>query len=674
MSSSLIPPWADPFLAREQVLADMAARVEQCRARNVASLLYIHGLEGLGVSCTATQFSKKYRDLVGGRLVWLNGRRPDGRPIPLGELLTRAARQLGVSAADQGATEAEQADVYRAGCKHKRFMLVLDDMAVLSQATGLIPDDAPEAIIVVTTAFERPRLEASGFKAFTPDFLPPESARVLFHSVLRDSAQALTPKTRDALVELCGGIPLMVKVVAAQTRGRAVRADRLLSQLLDLKLNLLALDDEQRITGFLDTAYGSLTGEESRAYRWLGWLPATDFSIASAAAALDIDPDDTLTILEKLTEFHLLTMTPTERYAFHPVLRHDARARAREEDAGTTLDEVAKRWIEWNLRETFPRAAAVSNRWWVAPVHDLMAQHYGPTPPVVSRAEALDWFAIEETNLIAAVEIAPGIALHTEAWVVCVLFWKYLHIHGLHDAWLETHSIGLASARTAGSDLGVMQLSLQLGAVYLDIGQYAEANDHFAEALSIARTQDHGLGRQSALEWLAKTAARQGQTDVALDFFHRSREVTETDARIPLPDKERVFALLELQSSRTLADANRWDGLVDRARTVLAYFDRFDNETDNRAKIRLVQGRALLTQGDAEAAEAVFRDAAALFAGENARRHQGDAEYLRAQALRAAHRHSDAMSALRTALDLYRSVGSPQTATVAEELARIEGR
>ncbi|MRH91655.1 hypothetical protein GFY24_30165 [Nocardia sp. SYP-A9097] len=672
MSFSWVPPVADPFLARAQVMADMAAWVERCRTRHSACLMYVHGLEGLGVSCLVTQFSKQYHGLIEGRLVWLTGRRADGSPIPLGELLTRASRQLGVSDADQVATEAEQVDVYRAACKHKKFMLVLDDMAVLGQVVNLIPEDAPGAIIVITTPFERRTLEAYGFKPFTPEFLPTESAHALFNSVLGETAEHLAPTSVEALVELCGGLPLVIKVLAAQIRGRAHLADRLLSRFRALRLSVLALDDEKRMTKFLDTTYQDLNPLQAQAYRRLGWLPATDFTAEAAAAALGTDPDDICTVLEDLTELHLLERTTAGRYAFHPVLRDDARTRADADDEGTVLDGIRERWVTSELHELLPRAAVVSNRWWVPPVHATMARHYGSAVPEFSRAEALAWFEIEAPNLIAAVQIAHRHGLHTESWTICVLLWKYLHINGFHDAWIETHRAGLASARAAGSELGVMQLALQLGAAYLEVGQHSEADRCFSDALTIARRHRHGLGEQSALEWLGKTAARQGNTDIALDYFQQSWDAAASASDIEQPDMARVFAILGLQQTRAKADSNRWDGLIEQARTVSIYFDQFDNETDNRAKIRMVLGRGMLAQGDPEGAADVFRAAAELFEAENARRHQADAERMRGNAFRATHRLADAASSYRIALDLYLGVGSPLAGDVAAALAQIE--
>ncbi|MFJ4651919.1 tetratricopeptide repeat protein [Nocardia sp. NPDC088792] len=651
-------------------MAEMADQVR--REQDATTLIHLYGLEGLGVSCFATEFSKKYSDLVAGRLIWLTGRRPDGRAVPLGELHTRASRQLGISNADQGATDEEKADVYRAATKHKKFMLVLDDLADLGQATGLIPDDAPEAVIVVTSGFERPGLTARGFAPFTPTILTPEQARTLFHLSLGDTAPRIPPSTIDALVELCGGLPLMIKVLAAQIRGRASHADHLLSQLLKRRVSLLALDEEKRMTKFLNRTYRGLTRKLARAYRRLGSLPAADFSLDSAAAALGCDPDEAFIILTKLTEYHLLTITLTGRYAFHTVLRDDARIRARADDDDVALEGVAQRWIDWNLRETLPRAAAVSNRWWVPPVHALAAHYWAAGIPALPRTEALAWFESEAPNLIAAIQFAHNRSHHTQSWVLCVLLWKYLHIHGYFDAWIDTHRVGLASARAAESDFGVMQLCLQLGAAYLDTGEYADADRLFDEALTIGHEHAHGLGEQSALEWLGKTAARQGKFDVALEYFQRSWEVADRDQSISPADRGRVFAILELQQTRTLADTDRWDGVAQRARKVLAYFDDLGNETDNCAKIRMVLGRALLAQGEAADAATIFGDAADFFAAEGARRHQADAEHLRSRALLAARRIDDAEIALHTAFDLYRGVGSPLANAVAHDLAQLE--
>ncbi|RJO74841.1 hypothetical protein D5S18_15505 [Nocardia panacis] len=665
MGANWVPPWADPFLARADIMAAMADHVRRSRDSGTPARMYVHGLEGLGVSCLVTQFAKSHRDLIDGPLIWLNGRRPDGTAVPLGELLTRALRQFGIEATDQAATEAEKADTYRTICAGKRFILVLDDMDTQGQVFGLVPDDAPGAIVVATSALRRRGLESEGFEPFSPEALPQDAALTLFQVGLGNTE--IDAASTAELVDLCGGFPLLIKVLAAQIRGRSARAPHLLQRLRKSRLALLEFDNAQRMTRFLDATYDDLADDQACAYRTLGMLPAATFSASAAAAVLHWDLDAAFAVLEALVELNLLTVDDAERYAFHPVIRDDARSRAE-----AVLDATARRrliadWTSWYLRETLPRGAALSNRWWVRPVTDLSARFGGE----YTRQDASAWFEIEFANIAAAIRAAHGNALPATAWPLCVAFWKYLHLHGLHDTWIETHTDGLAAARADHSDAGIMQLTSQLGAGYLAVGRFAEAHSCFTESHTAALRLGHRLGEQSALEWIGKTLARQGDSIEALDYFRRSQTVA---AEIPQPQRDRALALLCLQRSRTYLDLADFDTARTEARSAQTYFDRFDNETDNRAKARFVIARALIANDDPQEALPVLREALELFGRDHARRETADTHRLIGRTLTATGQYAEAAENYRTALDYYTLVGNPLAASTAAALADLPDR
>lgn len=674
MCSNWVPPWADPFFDRDDFLNAMADYVESCRRRGRPAFIHVCGLEGLGVSSSVARFGKDKRDLVGHTFIWLRGRDADGTPVASGELLNRVLRKLGVSDADQAVSDDAKLEQYHAVARNKQFVLVLDDLDSTGQARLLLPFDAPGAVLITTSPFAQLDLEAEqGFKPFQPELLSAESAADLFRHDLGDAADVVDPAVAEDLVAMCGGLPLAIKLLAAQVRSDPGSADALLAELRDAGLSILDIGDEKRIARFLDSTYQSLEATLATAYRLLGVLPATDFDAATVAAALDIGKNRAALALTRLAGFHLLTKSATGRYAFHPLLRGDAKLRAETTDSQSDRTAVLERWIDQVLREAMPRGLALSNRWFVSPVLDRAMRYYGDELPTPSRAEGLAWFDAEYPNLIAAVRAAHGAGLHDHAWQLCVVMWKYQHLYGFHDTWIDTHVLGLASARAAADVAGIMQLASQLGAAYLATGQLTAAEQRFDESLTNAQRLGHAIGEQSALEWLGKVAARAGDYGRAEHFYQRSWDVTVTadDDAISPPDKERVFALLRLQRNRARADVGSWDGIVDDIRPALDYFLQQNNETDNVAKTRLVLGRALLAEGNAACAEVEFGTAAAYFGQERATREQAGAELWRAKALAAAHRRAEALTSLDLAQSRYQELGDSRATEVAAFRAEL---
>ncbi|MFD3507726.1 tetratricopeptide repeat protein [Nocardia sp. NPDC058666] len=677
MSASMVPPWADPFLPRQPVMDDMAAQIELDHHRGKPALLYLHGLEGLGVSCTVTQFWNRYQHLINGPLVWLSGRHPDGNTVPLGELLSRALLKFAVPEADQGTTEFEKADSFQAvASSHKKFLLVVDDIDNIAQILPFIPVDAPDAIIMATSALRSSTLEQRGFAPFTPDLLSAEAAEELFRAGLGDTALSLDDATIDQLTTFCGGIPLLIKVLAAQICGRPPKARILLSQLRKSGVRLLKLDDEQRMQRFLDTAYDNLTDAEKIAYRRLGSLPAAHFGVDAVAAILGIEADAAYELLERLTELSLLTCADParDRFAFHPVLRDDARARALATDDPNVLRQAVEDWVTWFLREALPRAAVISQRWWVSPVSDLMVALHPDGVPLFTRPAALAWFDAEDANLVAAVRAAHRAELHDLAWPLCVALWKYLHLHGRYEAWIDTHVLGLASAEAANCDLGIMQLSSQLGSAYLELTEYADARECFTRALQLARTTDHLLGEQSALEWLGKIAAAQGQFATALAAYQQSWDVVAASgSRISPAEQARAFAILLLQRARAEYASGNLARAVTDAQQAIDYFVDEPTETDNTAKARLILGRAQSDLGSTDEAIATFTAALRGFEAEDVRKQQAHTRRLLGDAYRAAGSPTEAIDQYRSALDYYRSVGNALADAVARAITELSG-
>lgn|GEM_PF-4283610 len=673
MNASLVPPWADPFLPREPVMADMAAWVRTCRDHGRPALIYVQGLEGLGVSCLVTKFSRTYSEFVDLPMIWLTGRRADGTAVPVGELLSRALRQLRVPESDQGPTDEDKADSLRIVSRGRRFLVVVDDMDNAAQLVPFVLHDAPDTIVIATSAIRRRELEQRGFEPFSPELLSDDAARSLFRSELRETAAALDSETVDSLVEFCGGLPLLVRVLAAQIRGRVPMARRLLAQLRESKMALLDLDDEQRMRRFLDAAINSLTDGEATAYRRLGLLPATDVSVAAAAAVLGLDSDTAYTILEQLTELNLLTVDATRsRYAFHPVLRDDARIRAEAVDGSVIRRRTLHNWVLWCLREALPRAAVISDRWWVAPVTVMLNSLYPNRIPQFTRDQAVEWFDLEWMNVIAAVRAAHRAELHDLTWMMCVVSWKYLHLHGYYGPWIETHQIALASAEMVGAELGVMQLTSQLGAAYLELIEFALARDCFDKSLRFARQAQHVLGEQSALEWLGKVAATQGRYADALELYRQSWEVVEADTAQTTPDERaRAFAILLLQRARARYRIGDYDDADEDARKAIVYFDGLATETDNSAKARQILGRVLLARQHISEAITELEAARERFAKERVLRHQADTQRLLGDAHRAAGDHTAAADWYRQSLDYYRAMGNPQASEVEQAIADL---
>jgi len=218
-----------------------------------------------------------------------------------------------------------------------------------------------------------------------------------------------------------------------------------------------------------------------------------------------------------------------------------------------------------------------------------------------------------------------------------------------------------------------MQVSSQLGAAHLVLGDLAAARECFETSLAAALTLGHALGEQSALEWLGKVAAAAGQAELAEDFYQRSWDVTDraTEQQISAAQQARVFALLRLQRARLWVTLARWDEARAAATAACEYFDTRNKEIDNRAKCLTVLGGRCWARGDAREAVAVLDEAVELFGKDKARRLQADARSRLGEALAAAGLPERAAQVFGQVVDYYDEVGSDKSGPIRRRLADL---
>ena len=672
MSVSLVAPVAKPFVARTHIRKEMLALLDERRAAGSRCLICLHGLEGLGVSSLATQFHLDNQQLVGGPLIWLAGRTVHGDPVPFDELAGQVLRALGVREADQDSTASGRAAACRQLLSQSACMVVVDDLVALEQIEPWLPPEAPRLVVVVTTPVDRPDLVVAGFRPYTPEFLTVAEARELFLLHLGRSAAAVPDAVVDGLVALCGGIPLLVKVLAAHIADRPHVAEALLTELRETRLELLALDAQERMGRFFDFAYGALSEDLRRMYRLLPLLPGPDVSPSLVAAALDLRPTTALLRLEDLVRHNLLVRIDTDRYALHPVVRDDARSRLHAEDDEETRRDAQVRAATWLLREALPRGLAISGRWWVEPVLRQLRDFYDDDIPAFTRDEARTWFDNEMDRLIAIAtltgsyvpELLPSLAIAT---------WKYLHLHLRLDDLISMHEQAVEVASEAADEALLMQLLSQKGAVHLDLKDFAAARACFEESLDHARSIKHALGQQSAIEWLGKVDAAEGAHEQARERFHASWEFAQAHAEHIGPIQlQRLLALLGLQLARSAVALGDWSAALAELADPIRYFDSRDDETDNRAKCRLTKAQALIGLGDLDSGMTTFHDAIRLFDEEGARKPAAQARELLAPALATAGLRDAAAAEYEVALGYYEQVGSPRAAVVRAALATLD--
>ena len=327
-------------------------------------------------------------------------------PVGPGEALDWMLRSLGVAGDRIPTGLDERAALYRSRLAEQRMVIVLDNAATEAQVKPLLPG-APGCVVLVTSRRRLAGLDHT--HALSLDILPPVDAIALLRHNTGDSRLAGQPPELVAeLVELCGRLPLAIRIAAARLRSHPTwDLDHLVRRLRDQQHRLAELEAGQRsVTAALDLSYQDLDADEQRTYRLLGLHPGSDIEPYAAAALLDTTLHEAGRALEQLMEAHLLQEPVPGRYLFHDLVRahaaHTANRTETSHDGHAALDR---------LLDYYRHTAAVA----MDAAYPYEREYRPPVPPartpepdVSEPATALEWLDSELPNLLAAARDAAN--------------------------------------------------------------------------------------------------------------------------------------------------------------------------------------------------------------------------------------------------------------------------
>ncbi|HEX3650627.1 MAG TPA: BTAD domain-containing putative transcriptional regulator [Pseudonocardiaceae bacterium] len=282
----------------------------------------IDGMAGVGKTAlavlTAHRLATRYPD--GQLFVDLHGHTQGFRPRTSADALDRLLRALGLPPERIPDDVEERAALYRQRLAGTRTLIVLDNAVDEAQVRPLLPGE--HGCLVLVTS--RRRLKGlDDAHALSLDVLPRSDALALVRTVAGRDDPLLAEIT-----ELCGRLPLALRIAAALLRHRPMWSVAQLAGLLrDQHQRVGVLSDGERDLGAVFAlSYQSLDDARRRTFRLLGLVPGPDTDAHATAALLGTDPDTATRLLEDLVDHNLLVPHAPGRYRMHDLIRLHARA------------------------------------------------------------------------------------------------------------------------------------------------------------------------------------------------------------------------------------------------------------------------------------------------------------------------------------------------------------
>ncbi|WP_306748959.1 tetratricopeptide repeat protein [Saccharothrix yanglingensis] len=633
----------------------------QTREHVTRMFAVLSGPGGIGKTALALHWAHRRRDLFTDGQLYVDLAGVSGaRPVPPEEALGLFLRSLGVRSHEVPVEVAEQAALYRSLTADRKLLVLLDNAHSAAQVRPLAPN-SPFSAVLVTSRNRLTGLVAEGARLLDVGPLAEASALRLLAQVVGRRVEE-EPDRAEALVGMCAGLPIAVRVAAARLASRphwSVR--KVLVELSDERRRLSVLSaPELSVQTTFDLSYRALKPAAAALYRRLALHPGREFGASVATSVLD--RDDPHALLEELVDENLVEAVGDGRYRFHDLLRLHARAKAGDDEEVRAVRGM----VEWYLA-----AAMAADR--VVTPHRRTRPYAFQVPPAdvpdfADRREASAWLAEERRNLMTCGAVAEERGWWELSWHLSDVLWPLFLIHKHHRDRLEADERGVRTARRWGDRFGEADMLKRLGMVCTAVRRFDEAETHLRASVAIAEDIEDRRGAADAREALALLHVARGELDEAATVFGELVLVNRDLAA------RRSLGLVLINLGRVLSGLGRVEEALDALDEATALFrDLAPPDRYNQARVVVAQAEAYLAADDPASADQAARRGLAELTDLGAEQGMAESHEVIAEAAERRGEPVRAAEHWERALRLYTRLGSSRAAQVAARLGVPEG-
>ncbi|WP_460492139.1 ATP-binding protein [Dactylosporangium cerinum] len=394
-----LPRSVGDFTGRAAELAWLDDLVQEGGSPGVAGVGLITGPAGLGKTTFAVRAAHVLLPRFPDGVCFLDLYGMSPQPLATADALLQLLRALGVADPRIPGDTAGRASLYRSLLRDRRVLVVLDNAASEEQVRALLPGGGA-AWVVVTSRRLLTGLE--GVRRLNLGPLPVAEAIDLLTGILGERSASDGEPALTQLAQLCGGLPLALRIVGNRLVSRpGWNAADLAARLTNEKrrLDQLSAGDLKIATAF-GLSYDQLVGSARRVFRRLALVPGRDFDAALAAVFGGTPIEEAWDALDELVDLGLLQDGTSGRYRFHDLVRLFARDRLQQEDTAAERDAATARTTSWLLR-----MATTAGRWF-EPAHGRPARADADLAGLSSLQDAERWLHVDADNWLGALRYA----------------------------------------------------------------------------------------------------------------------------------------------------------------------------------------------------------------------------------------------------------------------------
>lgn len=523
-----LPHDTSDFSGRSTELLSML-RDARSTSPTALAISAVDGMGGVGKTTLAVHFGHQmageYPD--GHFFVDLRGFTSGAEPVTHEQALDMLLCDSGLPPELIPSSVESKSATWRSRVAGQRILLILDNAADAAHVRPLLPG-APEALVVVTSRRKLSALE--GAQTVSLDVLPLDDAIELFRKV---AGVERTDNELDAVasaIELCGRLPLAIRIAAARLRARAgwSVAD-LVKRLADhtQRVRFLRVDDRCVMTA-LKLSYKYLSRQQQLVFRTLSLHPGGEFDPYVAAALADISTDDAEDCIDALFECNLLKQNGAGRFYFHDLIRDCSRELLDEAENTEERDRALLRMFDFYLHTVHSLSAGLHNV-----IYD--------EPPQVDRvpekcrradslAEAIEALNEEYANLVAVTRLAIDGGWPRQAWQLVCTMQPYLEVRNYGGTAYALFQGGANAARAVGDIRGESACLRGLVAVCRYLRSTEEARHHLERSIELTRQLNDVKTETAQLVQLGNLYLYEDRFEEAREVYRMAQPLADSDS------------------------------------------------------------------------------------------------------------------------------------------------
>jgi len=609
-----LPPDLAYFVGRED--AEAVLRKTFCRGtrpRGVPEVVVIAGMAGIGKTALAVRVAHCIRDRFAAGCLYADLRGYDPTPANPVAVASWFLGALGLNPRAIPDEPAARFALLRSATADRDLLILLDNASSEAQVRPLLPASGSAAVLVTS---RQPLRGLQDVRTVTLDVLSTGDSVALLTWYAGDHQHHDDPAATEQVAQLCGGLPLALRVAGVQLGMRGVDSMRDLVRLLSderRRLQHLSVADIG-LRPSLDLGYHRLSERARTLLRRFGAASVPDLPTWLPDVLLDTVAGGADQYLDQLVDTHFVEVrvcgwTKGQRIRMHDLVWLYVRERYLAEETSRQRAETARR-----LYSAFLHAAEIADATLPMKVYVRSSTPLPGTRSVIAELAAAEnpsgFLQAEWMQLCDAVGSCIEYRFLDLAWRLCAVLVNFVELTGRVQAGRQLIAATLdALLASFDDDDPQARAALLLARGRLDLADgplTQETHRRFSQARRLFRKAGNAWGQSCAAVALGVAARRTGKLRLALAAYRH--------ALVPSTDPPPHLAGYAYLGIGNLVQDSGWDrgaaaALYEYA--ILAF--RAGGDRHGAANALGCLGIAQHRLGDQHASRAILEEAAETF-------------------------------------------------------------